>query len=162
MDKSRLEIMIHSMRRMWFYSTADSRSNKRDKEDTSINNMPHTLSLPDQVKLADLLELEDVNIIQIEGGKCSNPTKYGVLGLIEKRMVGHCWAMIGSPNKFLGFCVLRHPCCCSFAVRLMKMQLELVLNWYLHLLMNHLIMMLFYFLLDFASYHWILKQILQS
>ncbi|XLU73695.1 hypothetical protein S245_032748 [Arachis hypogaea] len=84
MDKSRLEIMIHSMRRMWFYSTTDSRSNKRDKEDTSINNMPHTLSLPDQVKLVELLERESVDIIQTEGGKCSNPTKYGVLGLIEK------------------------------------------------------------------------------
>ncbi|QHN81605.1 Homeobox-leucine zipper protein [Arachis hypogaea] len=93
--------MIHSMRRMWFYSTADSRSNKRDKEDTSINNMPHTLSLPDQVKLADLLELEDVNIIQIEGGKCSNPTKYGVLGLIEKSIVladteKNGWSLLGN------------------------------------------------------------------
>ncbi|CAI8583983.1 unnamed protein product [Vicia faba] len=46
--------------------------------------VPHTLSLPDQVKLAELLELEGVDIIQTEGGKCSNPTKSGVLGLIEK------------------------------------------------------------------------------
>ncbi|CAJ2677919.1 unnamed protein product [Trifolium pratense] len=46
--------------------------------------VPHTLSLPDQVKLAESLELEGVDIIQTEGGKCSNPTKSGVLGLIEK------------------------------------------------------------------------------
>ncbi|KAK4271817.1 hypothetical protein QN277_020452 [Acacia crassicarpa] len=46
--------------------------------------VPHTLSLPDQVKLAELLEQEGVDIIQTEGGKCSNPTKSGVLGLIEK------------------------------------------------------------------------------
>lgn len=36
------------------------------------------------VKLAELLEKEGVDIIQTEGGKCSNPTKPGVLGLIEK------------------------------------------------------------------------------
>ncbi|XP_011010418.1 PREDICTED: uncharacterized protein ycf23-like [Populus euphratica] len=46
--------------------------------------VPHTLSLPDQVKLAELLEQEGVDIIQTEGGKCSNPSKSGVLGLIEK------------------------------------------------------------------------------
>ncbi|KAG5235149.1 Ycf23 family protein [Salix suchowensis] len=46
--------------------------------------VPHTLSLPDQVKLAELLEQEGVDIIQTEGGKCSNPSKAGVLGLIEK------------------------------------------------------------------------------
>nr|AFK34959.1 unknown [Lotus japonicus] len=46
--------------------------------------VPHTLSLPDQVKLAELLEQESVDIIQTEGGKCSNPTKSGILGLIEK------------------------------------------------------------------------------
>ncbi|KAL1328326.1 hypothetical protein HN51_038200 [Arachis hypogaea] len=46
--------------------------------------VPHTLSLPDQVKLAELLEQEGVDIIQTEGGKYSNPTKSGVLGLIEK------------------------------------------------------------------------------
>ncbi|XP_065879780.1 uncharacterized protein ycf23-like [Euphorbia lathyris] len=46
--------------------------------------VPHTLSLPDQVKLAELLELEGADIIQTEGGKCSNPSKSGVLGLIEK------------------------------------------------------------------------------
>ncbi|OIW00762.1 hypothetical protein TanjilG_19202 [Lupinus angustifolius] len=46
--------------------------------------VPHTLSLPDQVKLAESLELEGVDIIQTEGGKCCNPTKSGVLGLIEK------------------------------------------------------------------------------
>ncbi|XP_027345429.1 uncharacterized protein ycf23-like isoform X2 [Abrus precatorius] len=44
--------------------------------------VPHTLSLPDQ--LAELLEQEGVDIIQTEGGKCSNPTKSGVMGLIEK------------------------------------------------------------------------------
>ncbi|CAL5412469.1 unnamed protein product [Camellia sinensis] len=46
--------------------------------------VPHTLSLPDQVKLAERLEQEGVDIIQTEGGKCSNPSKAGVLGLIEK------------------------------------------------------------------------------
>ncbi|KAJ4797637.1 hypothetical protein LUZ62_048883 [Rhynchospora pubera] len=46
--------------------------------------VPHTLSLPDQVRLAEQLEQEGVDIIQTEGGKCSNPTKSGVLGLIEK------------------------------------------------------------------------------
>ncbi|KAA8514952.1 hypothetical protein F0562_018261 [Nyssa sinensis] len=46
--------------------------------------VPHTLSLPDQVKLAELLEQEGVDIIQTEGGKCSNPSKAGVLGFIEK------------------------------------------------------------------------------
>ncbi|XP_061341232.1 uncharacterized protein ycf23-like [Gastrolobium bilobum] len=46
--------------------------------------VPHTLSLPDQVKLAESLEKEGVDIIQTEGGKFSNPTKAGVLGLIEK------------------------------------------------------------------------------
>ncbi|KAJ0083085.1 hypothetical protein Patl1_10173 [Pistacia atlantica] len=37
-----------------------------------------------QVKLAELLEQEGVDIIQTEGGKCSSPSKSGVLGLIEK------------------------------------------------------------------------------
>ncbi|KAJ6822276.1 uncharacterized protein M6B38_388575 [Iris pallida] len=46
--------------------------------------VPHTLSLPDQVKLAEVLEQEGVDVIQTEGGKCSNPSKPGVLGLIEK------------------------------------------------------------------------------
>ncbi|KAB1221356.1 hypothetical protein CJ030_MR2G004056 [Morella rubra] len=46
--------------------------------------VPHTLSLPDQVKLAEMLEQEEVDIIQTEGGKCSNPSNSGVLGLIEK------------------------------------------------------------------------------
>ncbi|XP_075476223.1 uncharacterized protein ycf23-like isoform X2 [Primulina tabacum] len=46
--------------------------------------VPHTLSLPDQVKLAEQLEQEGVDIIQTEGGKFSNPSKPGVLGLIEK------------------------------------------------------------------------------
>ncbi|XP_054802954.1 uncharacterized protein ycf23-like isoform X2 [Prosopis cineraria] len=46
--------------------------------------VPHTLSLPDQVKLAESLEQAGADIIQTEGGKCSNPTKSGVLGLIEK------------------------------------------------------------------------------
>ncbi|PRQ29407.1 putative aldolase-type TIM barrel [Rosa chinensis] len=46
--------------------------------------VPHTLSLPDQVKLAEMLEQEGVDIIQTEGGKCSNPSQSGVLGLIEK------------------------------------------------------------------------------
>lgn len=46
--------------------------------------VPHTLSLPDQVKLAELLEQEGVDIIQTEGGKCSSPSMSGILGLIEK------------------------------------------------------------------------------
>ncbi|XP_068668705.1 uncharacterized protein ycf23-like [Aristolochia californica] len=46
--------------------------------------VPHTLSLPDQVKLAELLEKEGADVIQTEGGKCSNPSKPGVLGLMEK------------------------------------------------------------------------------
>ncbi|KAF6167535.1 hypothetical protein GIB67_031736 [Kingdonia uniflora] len=46
--------------------------------------VPHTLSLPDQVTLAEMLEEEGVDIIQTEGGKCSNPSNSGVLGLIEK------------------------------------------------------------------------------
>ncbi|KAE7996227.1 hypothetical protein FH972_000966 [Carpinus fangiana] len=46
--------------------------------------VPHTLSLPDQVKLAENLEQEGVDIIQTEGGKSSYPSKPGVLGLIEK------------------------------------------------------------------------------
>ncbi|KAK4421091.1 putative protein ycf23 [Sesamum alatum] len=46
--------------------------------------VPHTLSLPDQVKLAEQLEQEGVDIIQTEGGKCSTPSKAGILGLIEK------------------------------------------------------------------------------
>ncbi|CAK9185745.1 unnamed protein product [Ilex paraguariensis] len=46
--------------------------------------VPHTLSLPDQIKLAEQLEQEGVDIIQTEGGKGSSPSKPGVLGLIEK------------------------------------------------------------------------------
>ncbi|KAG8385316.1 hypothetical protein BUALT_Bualt03G0030100 [Buddleja alternifolia] len=46
--------------------------------------VPHTLSLPDQVKLAEQLEEAGADIIQTEGGKCSNPSKAGILGLIEK------------------------------------------------------------------------------
>jgi hypothetical protein len=37
-----------------------------------------------QTRLAELLEEEGADIIQTEGGKCSSPTKPGVLGLIEK------------------------------------------------------------------------------
>ncbi|KAL4627512.1 hypothetical protein ACB092_05G170500 [Castanea dentata] len=44
----------------------------------------HPLSLPDQVKLAEMLEQEGVDTIQTQAGKCSNPSKSGVLGLIEK------------------------------------------------------------------------------
>lgn len=46
--------------------------------------VPHTSSLPDQMRLAELLEEEGADIIQTEGGKYSSPTKPGVLGLIEK------------------------------------------------------------------------------
>ncbi|THU59440.1 hypothetical protein C4D60_Mb07t02170 [Musa balbisiana] len=46
--------------------------------------VPHMLNLPDQVKLAELLEQEGADIIQTEGGKYSSPSKPGVLGLIEK------------------------------------------------------------------------------
>lgn len=37
-----------------------------------------------QVKLAEQLEQEGADVIQTEGGKCSSPSKAGVLGLIEK------------------------------------------------------------------------------
>lgn len=46
--------------------------------------VPHTLSLPEQAQLAELLEQEGADIIQTEGGKCSSPSKPGVMGLIEK------------------------------------------------------------------------------
>ncbi|KMS95992.1 hypothetical protein BVRB_003080 [Beta vulgaris subsp. vulgaris] len=46
--------------------------------------VPHTLSLPEQGRLAELLQREGVDVIQTEGGKCSTPSKPGVLGLIEK------------------------------------------------------------------------------
>ncbi|GAB2296905.1 hypothetical protein Dimus_031007 [Dionaea muscipula] len=46
--------------------------------------VPHTLSLPHQAKLAELLEQEGADIIQTEGGKSSRPSKPGVLGFIEK------------------------------------------------------------------------------
>ncbi|CAO2823421.1 unnamed protein product [Amaranthus hypochondriacus] len=46
--------------------------------------VPHTLSLPEQAKLAELLQQEGADVIQTEGGKCSTPSKPGVLGLIEK------------------------------------------------------------------------------
>ncbi|KAG0455277.1 hypothetical protein HPP92_024569 [Vanilla planifolia] len=46
--------------------------------------VPHTLTIPDQVKLAELLEQEGVDIIQTEGGKYRNPSAPGVIGLIEK------------------------------------------------------------------------------
>ncbi|XP_021763935.1 uncharacterized protein ycf23-like [Chenopodium quinoa] len=46
--------------------------------------VPHTLSLPEQARLAELLQLEGADVIQTEGGKCSTPSKPGVLGLIEK------------------------------------------------------------------------------
>ncbi|KAH0449428.1 hypothetical protein IEQ34_020120 [Dendrobium chrysotoxum] len=46
--------------------------------------VPHTLTIPDQVILAELLEQEGADIIQTEGGKCSNPSEPGVAGLIEK------------------------------------------------------------------------------
>lgn len=46
--------------------------------------VPHTLSLPEQAKLAEQLEQEGADIIQTEGGKGSTPSKPGVLGLIEK------------------------------------------------------------------------------
>lgn len=47
---------------------------------------------------------------------------------------------------------------CSCAVGLMKMQLVPVLSLYLHLLMNHLPMMLLCCHLVFMSYHWMPKQ----
>lgn len=46
--------------------------------------VPHTLSLPEQARLAELLQQEGADVIQTEGGKCSTPSKPGVLGLIEK------------------------------------------------------------------------------
>lgn len=38
----------------------------------------------EQGRLAELLQREGVDVIQTEGGKCSTPSKPGVLGLIEK------------------------------------------------------------------------------
>ncbi|KAI3722903.1 hypothetical protein L2E82_34089 [Cichorium intybus] len=62
--------------------------NSGDTKNSSIGGIivtvPHILSLPDQAKLAEQLQQEGVDIIQTEGGKCSNPSKPGVLGLIEK------------------------------------------------------------------------------
>ncbi|MCO5613269.1 hypothetical protein L7F22_067545 [Adiantum nelumboides] len=46
--------------------------------------VPHTLSLDEQVKLAEMLEDEGVDIIQTEGGTSSSPMKPGVHGLMEK------------------------------------------------------------------------------
>lgn len=46
--------------------------------------VPHTLSLLEQVTLAELLEKEGVDIIQTEGGTSSSPSNPGVHGLIEK------------------------------------------------------------------------------
>lgn len=46
--------------------------------------VPHTLSLPDQIRLAEQLEIEGADVIQTEGGKCSNPSEAGVLGLFQK------------------------------------------------------------------------------
>uniref|UniRef100_A0A6N2KE49 Uncharacterized protein ycf23 n=1 Tax=Salix viminalis TaxID=40686 RepID=A0A6N2KE49_SALVM len=73
------EIMIRFMIKEWF----SLRIRILPSVTLSVT-VPHTLSLPDQVKLAELLEQEGVDIIQTEGGKCSNPSKAGVLGLIEK------------------------------------------------------------------------------
>lgn len=47
-------------------------------------NFSHHVNLILQAKLAEQLQQEGVDIIQTEGGKCSNPSKPGVLGLIEK------------------------------------------------------------------------------
>ncbi|KAI5064760.1 hypothetical protein GOP47_0019455 [Adiantum capillus-veneris] len=46
--------------------------------------VPHTLSLDEQVKLAEMLEGEGVDIIQTEGGTSTSPSKPGVHGLMEK------------------------------------------------------------------------------
>ncbi|KAJ7559260.1 hypothetical protein O6H91_04G076100 [Diphasiastrum complanatum] len=46
--------------------------------------VPHTLSLDEQVKLAEVLEAEGADIIQTEGGSGSTPLMPGVHGLIEK------------------------------------------------------------------------------
>lgn len=49
------------------------------------------------MKLAEQLEQEGVDIIQTEGGKCSSPSKAGVLGLIEKvneRNITHIYPVI--------------------------------------------------------------------
>ncbi|GKC71434.1 putative aldolase-type TIM barrel containing protein, partial [Tanacetum coccineum] len=40
--------------------------------------VPHTLSLSDQAKLAKHLEQEGADIIQTQGGKCSNPSNPGL------------------------------------------------------------------------------------
>ncbi|KAH7366303.1 hypothetical protein KP509_18G071800 [Ceratopteris richardii] len=46
--------------------------------------VPHTLNLDEQVKLAEMLEDEGVDVIQTEGGTSSSPVKPGVQGLMEK------------------------------------------------------------------------------
>lgn len=46
--------------------------------------VPHTLTLDEQVKLAEFLEKEGADIIQTEGGTSSRPLHPGVHGLIEK------------------------------------------------------------------------------
>ncbi|CAM6102873.1 unnamed protein product [Calypogeia fissa] len=46
--------------------------------------VPHTLPLDEQVRLAEMLEEEEADLIQTEGGTSSAPSKPGVHGLIEK------------------------------------------------------------------------------
>lgn len=62
-----------------------TRHTRRILPETALSvTVPHILSMPDQIMLAELLEQEGVDVIQTEGGKSSNPSKPGVLGLIEK------------------------------------------------------------------------------
>ncbi|XP_078428474.1 uncharacterized protein ycf23-like [Wolffia australiana] len=62
-----------------------TRQTRRILPDITLSvTVPHILSMPDQIRLAELLEQEGVDVIQTEGGKSSNPLKPGVLGLIEK------------------------------------------------------------------------------
>ncbi|NJM69123.1 MAG: DUF561 domain-containing protein [Scytonema sp. RU_4_4] len=54
------------------------------REITLSVTVPHILTLDQQVQLAEELVKAGADIIQTEGGKSSNPTHPGTLGLIEK------------------------------------------------------------------------------
>ena len=49
-----------------------------------IRDSPHTIPIHKQVDLAMKLVSEGADIIQTEGGKCSNPYNSGIQGLLEK------------------------------------------------------------------------------
>uniref|UniRef100_A0A7N0TK22 Uncharacterized protein ycf23 n=1 Tax=Kalanchoe fedtschenkoi TaxID=63787 RepID=A0A7N0TK22_KALFE len=68
--------------------------------------VPHNISLPDQIELAEMLEQEGADVIQTEGGKCAIPSDSGVLGLIQK----------ATPTLASAYCLsraVRIPVMCS-------------------------------------------------